>query len=328
MDPDASLSRFDLDRWPRSTEAWLIDNGWLTKVSPTTEGASIQCPECEEEHSATVVRMTVNGQSVWMAECDNLGAVSIADADLHRWRPSPSVFMRAVKDGLRMFAYAEQVLIPDQLWVIGHERFSSTALRVIVACGPADLGHVPTHSGPTAVIHFGVPVSKPTEADIRLVDGSLMLDWAGAEGVTFSPDVMHKIYPSATWPTENPRNEFLDPNILFIEGIRYELPRGLTEMEKALFSAIAPHKTIKVSQVMRMVWKDSTPNHKKHLIPRKLSKLLGEVRSKLQDANPCPRFTYSQQNKEGALPIVYRKALADKELGDAKIHRHSPPGRK
>lgn len=40
MDTDACLSRFDLDRWPRATESWLIDNGWLVSAAPAGIGSA------------------------------------------------------------------------------------------------------------------------------------------------------------------------------------------------------------------------------------------------------------------------------------------------
>lgn len=237
-------------------------------------------------------------------------------------------FMRWVKDGLGMFSSNEQTVSPDQLWIVGHETFRNTALRVVVACGQADFSLIPSHGGPTALIHFGQQAGSPDDPDTRLLDGSLMLEWSEANGVTFKPDIIHKQYPSTTWPTKDQPDAFREPNILFIDGVRYLLPKSLTPIQKTLLKVLAPQQTTTVRVVMRKVWKESIPKHKKGQVPRKLSKLLGEIREALLGTKPYPQFTFSQQVRDGKEPIVYRKALAGKELGDAKIHRYSPSGRK
>lgn len=236
-------------------------------------------------------------------------------------------FMRWVKDGLGMFSSNEQTVSPDQLWIVGHQTFRNTALRIVVACGSADLKLIPSHSGPTALIHFGQQTGVPDDLEIRLIDGSLMLEWSESHGVTFKPDIIHKQYPSKTWPTKDHLDAFHEPNILFIDGVRYLLPKSLTPIQKTLLKVLAPQQTTTVRVVMRKVWKESIPKHKKGQVPRKLSKLLGEIREALLGTKPYPQFTFSQRVKDVKEPVVYRKALAGKELGDAKIHRNSLPGR-
>lgn len=154
-----------------------------------------------------------------------------------------------------------------------------------------------------------------------------MLEWSESHGVTFKPDIIHKQYPSETWPTKDQPDAFHEPNILFIDGVRYLLPGSLTITQKKLLSALAPQQSTTVRVVMRKVWTETIPPHKKGQVPRKLSKLLGQINQALRGTKPYPQFTFSQRMKDIKEPIVYRKALAGKELGDAKIHRNSPTGR-
>lgn len=326
-DPEAFLTRRDLDHWPRASEAWLMENEWLINATPAGIGSSIPCPECDDGHPVLIEEVTINDNTVWIAGCERLGAVALTDDDRRRWRPSPIAFMRWVKDGLSMISSNEQTVSPDRLWIVGHQTVRNTALRVVVVCGVADLDLIPSHSGPTALIHFGRQSAAPDDPETRLIDGSLMLEWSNAYGVTFKPDILHKQYPSETWPTADHADGFHDPNILFIDGTRYLLPDSLTPIQRKLLSVLAPQRTTTVRVVMRKVWNETIPKEKKGIVPSKLSKLLGQIRPLLKSTKPYPQFTFSQQVRKGKEPFIYRKALVNKELGDSKIHHYSPSGR-
>ena len=104
-----------------------------------------------------------------------------------------------------MFSSNEQMIQPNQAWIIGHQSFSSTALRIVVACGSLDFDLVPSHSGPTALIHFGRQAGSPTDKDTRLIDGSHMLEWSDENGVTFKPDIIHQQFSSETDSIAGPK---------------------------------------------------------------------------------------------------------------------------